>query len=143
MLSKRAKGYDPDALPPATRLRHNISDLFLSNDITASRAQGLFQDAASSGSAYVGDMQRLGGAKNVHRNLLTKLLKGSKWPKVYYASIPVHNDKTGLTVTRMIPMILPHELLGALKKNASSIETLFSRRGMDELTSTHLDEAAT
>ena len=142
MLSKRGRAYDPDSLPPAARLRHNISDLFLSTDISASRAQELLQDAGASGSAHVGDMQRLGGAKNVNRNLLRKLLKGSKWPKVYYASVPVHNEKTGLTESRMIPMILPHELLGALKKHASSMENLFSRSGMDELTSTHLLEAA-
>ena len=39
MLSKNARPYDPEALPPQQRLRANISDLYASNEISARRTQ--------------------------------------------------------------------------------------------------------
>ena len=49
MFSKRGRGYEETELSPSKRLRANFADLFLSNDISGSRALSLFQDADGAG----------------------------------------------------------------------------------------------
>ena len=94
MLSKHALGYDPKQVPAAKRLRANIADLTLSNQISGQRAQSLINDAHSAG---VGGFRDLSGTvdRNSRRNITRKLLKGSKWPKRYEALIRAKNAKTG------------------------------------------------
>eukprot|EP00972_Heterocapsa_arctica_P008536 1245478-Heterocapsa_arctica.AAC.1 len=46
MLSKNGRGYDPDGVPRAKRLKHNLADLFLSGQVSGHRSQSLFEDAA-------------------------------------------------------------------------------------------------
>ena len=84
MLGKRSLGFDVAGVPSGKRLRHNVADLFLSNSVSATRAASLFCDAAAAGAEGVGDLQRVGAPKHHHRNLLKKLLKGSKWPGLYF-----------------------------------------------------------
>ena len=87
-LSKREKASE-DGIPLAKRLRSNVGDLFLSNQISAQRAQEIFQDAAYAGASSVKDLtkgldnpssEKL--QRNVHaaRNLTRKLLKGTPGP---------------------------------------------------------------
>ena len=94
MLSKRGKGYDPSQVPAEKRLRLNLGDAFLGNEITGQRAQELYNDAQAAGAANVRDLATAATGRNACRNLRSKLLKGSKWPKIYEASIRMKNPKT-------------------------------------------------
>ena len=88
MFGKRL-GPDPELSSgsAAKKLKANIADLFLSNDISAKRAQTFFQQAAAAGLHEMHSLGKTGSQKNVHRNLLKKLLKGNKWPDLYYAPV--------------------------------------------------------
>ena len=94
MLSKRAKGYDTSSLPPAKRLRQNLADAFLSNEITGTRAQELFNDAQAAGASNVKDLAGGTSSKNAARNLKKKLSRYSKWPKPYMAEVRMKDPKT-------------------------------------------------
>ena len=56
-LSKREKASEA-GIPLAKRLRSNVGDLFLSNQISAQRAQEIFQDAAYAGASSVKDLTK-------------------------------------------------------------------------------------
>ena len=110
--------------PPSRRLRHNIADLMLGSDISAARAREVFEDAEKAGAMHVSDMARVGCSGkfrgNMHRDILTKMLKKSDWPQPYRASVHVFDRKTQLVVSKDIPILLPHELVHALHGKASS-----------------------
>ena len=93
MLSKRARGYDEEAVPPEKRLRKNIADLFLSNAMSGERAQSLFNDAAAAGASDMRDLRGRVG-HNACRNLTTKLRKRKMWPKLYKSEIRVKDPRT-------------------------------------------------
>ncbi len=67
MLGKSALGYDPATVPAGKRLRQNLLDLVLSNDISSARAQALFDDAATSGVADCEAFAGIGGHGNGRR----------------------------------------------------------------------------
>ena len=159
MLSKRARGYDEVKVPVQKRLRENISDLFLSNSISASRAADLFHDAAAAGASSVADLARLAGGRqvqeggsssssgpkrrntNVYRDLMRKLTKRSPWPQPYYAQVRVWNRKTKQTQTASIPIMLPSELVKTLLGYGSKA-TLLATGGMSPPTVRHLQKAS-
>ena len=60
MLSKRGLGFDPETVPAQKRFRLNLADLCLSNEVSGSRAQTLFQDALEAGAANVTDLAAVG-----------------------------------------------------------------------------------
>jgi hypothetical protein len=55
------------------RFKNNLGDLFLSNEVSAARAQSLFSDAQLAGTAHVGNLAG-NDQKHAHRNLLRKLI---------------------------------------------------------------------
>ena len=59
MFSKRGRGYEETELSPSKRLRANLADLFLSNDISGSRALSLFQDADGAGAKGFKKLKKL------------------------------------------------------------------------------------
>jgi hypothetical protein len=140
MLSKHALGYDVKSLPPAKRLRANLADLATSNLISGQRAQELYNDADAAGAANVRDMTGSSG-KNARRNILRKLLKGSKWPKSYTAKIRVRNPKTEEVVEAPMDMLLVHEVVDKLFKY-NDRSKLLETAGMEPRTKTHLDNVA-
>ena len=81
-----------DSYRPEKRLRRNVSDLFLSGAISAGRAATVFQDAEFDGATGVADLA-VNEGKNAQRDLVRKLMKGSKWPPLYAAKIPVLHQK--------------------------------------------------
>ena len=94
MLSKRARGYDPSLVDSAKRLRLNLADAYLSNDITGVRTQELFNDAAAAGAANVADIASKDKPRNAARNLKRKFLKNTKWPTVYTSLVSMKDPKT-------------------------------------------------
>ena len=144
-LSKREKASE-DGIPLAKRLRSNVGDLFLSNQISAQRAQEIFQDAAYAGASSVKDLtkgldnpssEKL--QRNVHaaRNLTRKLLKGTPWPEPYVATIPVWDQKKQQQRWEAIPLLLPHEMLAAIVKH-NTLDEVATKEGMAEPSRQHL-----
>ena len=72
-VSERSNSDRPDK-----RLRRNASDLFLSGAISAGRAATVFQDAEFDGATGVADLA-VNEGKNAQRDLVRKLMKGSKY----------------------------------------------------------------
>ena len=138
MFSKRQRGYDEEEVPPARRLRSNIGDLFLSSDISGRRAASLIQDAAASGSQGLSDLSRVRDGHHAHRDLLRRFAKGSRWPTLYYAEARVWNQRAAREERTTIPMLLPHEIIGAMAKHSLDDSVLFSRSGLDEISAEHL-----
>ena len=129
MMSKRSLGFDVAATAPANRFRYNAADLFLSNSVSGSRAASLFADAPEASTRHVADLG--GGPSNrAHRNLLRKLLKGNKWPRLYETPIRVWNRKTKVEELRPILFMLPHELSSTLYHHSIDKRVLFNRGGM-------------
>ena len=94
MFSKKARGYDAAAVPAAKRLRHNLADAFLGGHLTGQRTQDLYNDAEAAGAANVRDLAGSKVSKNSARNIVRKLVRRSKWPKAYKASVRLLNPKT-------------------------------------------------
>ena len=95
-------------------MRHNVADLLLSNSVSARRAASLFSDAAAAGAEGVGDLQQVGAPTHHHRNLLMKLLKGSKWPGLYFGRFRVWNRRSEQEEVTPVSFLLPHEIVRAL-----------------------------
>ena len=122
----------------STRREHlltNLGDLFLSNKISAERAQELFRDAALSGAAHVEDLSKgldnsnsssLGRNGNAARDLQRKLPKSELF---YWASIPIWNPKNQREARIDLPMLLPHETVAAMLEEVGK-EKLIDRTGM-------------
>ena len=115
MYQKRGKAYDQDRIPHAKRFKTNVGDLYLGNEISAERAQSLFQDAEASGATGLSALAKVGARgtlrKNVARDLRRQLAKGSKWPRPYLAAVRVVDPKRGEQETQEISILLPHELV--------------------------------
>ena len=94
MLSKRGKGYCPDEVPAAKRFRLNLADAFLGGDLPGKRTQELFNDAAAASTENVSDLAGSKPSTHSHRNLVKKLLRGSKWPRMYETGVRMKNPKT-------------------------------------------------
>ena len=114
MLSKRGSSYDTAATSGAKRLRLNIADLFLSNEVSDAPAAALFEDAGAAGAAHVQDLRILGHQINRNRNLLARLKEHSKWPKECYAGIRVWVWSTQAVEVQQAPFLLIHEILDAV-----------------------------
>ena len=122
MFHKRAKDHLQPNAPPAKRLRSNLADLFLSNNVSAQRTEEIFEDANLAGAAFCSDIghpdsvaadpEKKKKNKNAHRDLLRKFLKGTEWPPLYWTKITTFDPKTEALVQSKVPLLLPHEIFG-------------------------------
>ena len=137
MFSKRGRPWEAEALPPDRRLRANLADLFVSNDVSAARAQSIFADAEASGARNVADLAKAGHTgkhkKNLARDLTRKLLKNSQWPRPYNAQVRTWNAKAEKVELQEVPVLLPHEIVWAMTKDGSTSEHLLRGRGPVQL----------
>ena len=111
MYSKNSLPYDPQDVPPSRRFRLNVADLFLSNLVSAERAQSLVEDAAAAGAQGMSDLQETGDSRHVHRNLTRRLLKTSRWSALYEARVQTWNPRTGAEDETLLPFALPHDII--------------------------------
>ena len=86
MFSKRARRYDPKSLPRGKRLRQNICDLFMSNQISGKRAAEILQDMAAAGVKGVSELTRAANTGKEARGLLRALTRNSQWPCLFCCS---------------------------------------------------------
>ena len=129
-----------DSDKPDKRLRRNVSDLFLSGAISAGRAATVFQDAEFDGATGVADLA-VNEGKNAQRDLARKLMKGSKWPPLYAAKIPVLHQKTHQVLEESINMLLPHEVLANIMSwNQYSKQKVFDRAGLSASARKHFEK---
>ena len=56
MISKQARGYTESDIPHEKRLRRNLTDLYLTSDVSALRAASLLTDAAAANATHVSDL---------------------------------------------------------------------------------------
>ena len=93
MFHKRDKEYQ-EGLPPSKKLKANIGDLYLSNQISAQRAQEMYKDVADAGllsadlkhlskALHSGIAKKQGRNPNAARNVDRRLLKRCPWPELY------------------------------------------------------------
>ena len=147
MFHKREKEYQ-EGLPPSKKLKANIGDLYLSNQISAQRAQEIFQDIkdAGAGSADMKQLskglnselaKKLGRNPNAARDLGRRLLKRCPWPEVYWCQIPVMDVKLQEETTCLLPTLLPHELIHTMLKHADK-KDLLHRGGLSPVSLAHL-----
>lgn len=140
MLSKTKRPYDPDGLPPARRLRHNIVDLFGRNTLGGSRASNLLRDAAVAGAPGCAELVAASASSDAPhgaRTLTRRLLKWTIWPDVYWAEVRVWDTRRSCVAKDTIAMLLPHELAVALART-SQLDALMSKSRLDENTKRHL-----
>ena len=125
---------DFSEVPEDKRLRADLADLFLSNQVAATRAGGLFKNAMASHATNVEDLAAVGekskqGIRN--RGLTRRLLKGHHWPKTYLLS--GLNPDTQEEQTVQIPLWLPHEMLSVLVEKVSSSKGIFDFHQLDSV----------
>jgi len=142
MNSKRGLPHTPKDLPSDKRFRTNASDLFLSNIVSAPRVASLFEDAKLAGTQHISDLATVGqrANSNAHRDLLRKMVKQSRWPKLYYAGIRVRDTRLQAEVVQDVPMVLPHELLDRIGRS-SDLNSWSSTEGLSDSAKAHLSSA--
>ena len=116
---------DFSEVPEDKRLRADLADLFLSNQVAATRAGGLFKNAMASHATNVEDLAAVGEkSKQGIRN---------HWPKTYLLSGPGLNPDTQEEQTVQIPLWLPHEMLSVLVEKVSSSKGIFDFHQLDSV----------
>ena len=133
MLSKNALPKLDEEPDPHRRLKANVKDLFLTNQVSAARASSLFSDAASAGVQALQDVAGLEAKanRNVHRDLLRKLAKKSKdWPQIYWAKIDFWHPKKQKVQKEWLAFLLPHEWLGKLAARIKDASLLATWQGL-------------
>lgn len=138
MFSKRPLPEDRLNLPKEKRLRSNMGDLYLSNEVSGQRTQTLMDDAHDAG---VQGFRRLAATpsasstgKNLARNLRRKLVKGH-WPKPYYARVRVWNKQQQREMYSWLAITLPHEILAIMYKyNIHALDKLLQTSNMSAST---------
>ena len=122
MLSKRAKPYNPERLPPRRRLRRNVASLLSANDLSAKRVHELAADINRVAPDEFADLRRtptVAEHGNAGRFMRKKFLKKSSWMPDYIADIRGWSPKKNKVVSEAVPMQLVHEILSALASNVT------------------------
>ena len=142
MFSKLSRPYNAASLPAPKRLRRNLEELYTNNNISAARAQELFNDAAAAGDTHCRPLRGRLDGRNVARRLRRQLLKQSQWPPLYHCWVRVKNIKTGQEELQQIAVLLPLEILAQLVK-MGNLDKLYEKTGMDPLTKQHVESVET
>ena len=94
MFHKRA-GPEQDGDTRAKKLRQDLQHLFLTNSESAGRMQSLFQNAealaetAGDGDILLKKLSKKKLKKNLHRDYLRTLSRGSLWPSLYISEAQI------------------------------------------------------
>ena len=115
MFNKRA--LDQEKLQEVAldkRLKHDLTDLFLSNSISAERSARLAENAALAGAQHLESLQVDRTGKNASRDLLRKAFKNSKWPSPYVFEVKCYDPAQNVVERKEMSMLLPHELLHSI-----------------------------
>eukprot|EP00439_Symbiodinium_sp_Y106_P021095 s6992_g2.t1 len=84
MFNKRSPPDEAlEDLPEEKRLRHDLLDVFLGNNLSAQRSARVFENANLAGAANVDDLAVNRKHGNQARDLLRKAFRNTKWPPVF------------------------------------------------------------
>ena len=121
MFHKRAAPDYAEADSAAKRLKANIQDLWLGNDLSAPRVASIFEQAAAAGVAGMGEFACTTSGKNLARDMTRRILKdnkGNKWPPLYVANCKLFEPKTQCEKVCPVAFLLPHEVVAKfVRKN--------------------------
>ena len=114
-LARGTQGQDSASLD-LMAFRNHVAPLFLKNKCSGLEVQSLCQSAQASGAQGVDDMAKTGAGgkhpKNISRDMLRQLLRGTACPEVYWAQVPCQNPATGEKKELVwMPFLLPFEIL--------------------------------
>lgn len=140
MLSKNKRPYDPEDLPPRTRLRRNVQDIASSNHLSMARSDELCRDVNRLDPGSFADIARssaAGSKSNRARALRGKFRKKVAWMPVYWAQVRTKDVKTEREHWSWLAFNLPHEYIAILKKLGVASK-LLAKDDMDPLTLEHL-----
>ena len=112
MWHRRSQDYEKGRCNNA--FENNLSDLFMTNQLSANRAQALARDAANLKHRHVRTSFFKGTKKNAHRDLRRSLAKKSAWPRAYTTLIRTWDPKQEKQVLSKVSLLLPHEILHEL-----------------------------
>ena len=101
--------------PNAESVRAVASDFFLNNKLSAKDVSRMVRGAHTSGAEGVQDLAKFHLPKNLARDLLNTLLKGTAIPELFHYSIRSWDPDTQEQVMADLPFLLPHELLHSMK----------------------------
>lgn len=141
MFTKRARPNSQE-VPEEKRLKHNVENLYLNNDVSAERAHSIFDDALKMKRPE--QFTKLASSKvagNMARDMRRRLLKGSRWPDVYYAKVRTWNPKENKMVRTWLPFLLPHELIKTLLL-VNTKEALLQSDCMSQVTKDHVQKCS-
>ena len=145
MFSKR-QGPDRDISDKAKKFKANIDDLFLSNDISATRAQSVYQDGADCDLPGWKKAAKVGShgssTKHINRDLIRLLTRGCLWPAFFYAPVRVWDVKTQQVILVQLPFLLPHDLLYVLANRADNLDGFYCTDGLCQQSKRHLDKVS-
>ena len=123
ILSEPAKGEGPAELQAFAK---ELKGLYTSNAVTASKTATVFKKAHLAGlklkSPFDSSLKlqepaqgeasaTASEAKNAARTWQRWMRKHSSWPELYWAAIPLKNNRTKEVVQQQVPFLLPHEWL--------------------------------
>ena len=104
------------------RLRSNVADLFLMNQVSAERAQSLAADAMFAGASNMADLARSGQAGgrqgDVHRDMVRACLRRGGWPPIDWAEVRVGCRFSKTTNMQRLPFLLPHEIVHGVTRRS-------------------------
>lgn len=114
--------------PDGSKFRKLMGQYFLTNKLSALQTYDLAAAAKDAGVTNSDDIAKCGASgtnpNNVHRDMLRKFLKDTKWPQEYWAPVQVLDPDTNALVTISFPFLLPHEVLHHLnKENPRALES--------------------
>ena len=146
MFLKRQREYELKDCPSDKRFRHNVTELFMDNNISADRTLSLLEDARAAGTKNINDLLRPSPyagkskfRKNASRDLRRRLLKNNKWPGLYFARIRVFDSVTQKMVSVPCPLLLPHEIVQCLLANNDKT-ALLATGGLSATAKQHLQK---
>ena len=99
-----------------------LGTLFLNNTLSGPATQQVAAGASRAGATGVAYLAKAGAggtlAKNAHRDILRSLLRDSEAPPIYTAAVKMHDHHRNMDVLADLPFLLPHEVLGAMSREA-------------------------
>ena len=139
MFAKRSLGCDLREVPVAKRFRLDLADALLANELSGQRVGTMATNAALAGAANVSDLGARGSGDHACRNMIRRLLKGSKWPDLYHAPVTVVSPVSGDDEVHFLPMCLPHEVVQVICTRNPDRQRTHGRAGLDAKDLHHLD----
>lgn len=106
----------------AQEWRQSAVSTVLEGNLSAAKCRSLIHKATLAGAKGAENFARVGQAgrnRNVHRDFLRLARRNSLWPKLYYADIPVYDNKQEVIQMKSHPFLLPHEWLATALQHGS------------------------